>query len=355
MAVAVFFALVLNACKKQDDAKAGNSSSANTAGASETENALLIPGDQFNPDIKYLSFTDLRDKQTYHMVKIGDLTWMAQNLNFKTDSSSCYNNEDSNCTFYGRLYDWDIAMKVCPDGWHLPHHRDWENLAVAVGGKYAYSSNEYGDYVTYSWEGSGRKLKSKIGWKDGSGNSAGNGTDAFGFSALPDGREISVIGSYGKWWTSFGYYDEPNDAWLARSLGMSWDNDDLYWGEHGEYKSTELSVRCVKGDAKAAYLSALSRVGEEAWENELNQIYGLLQVKLGKSDFSKLRDEQNAWTIERDLKADTEAKNACVSADEEDLQDLNHCTSYPEVYQSSLQEASRARTLELVDMYFDDN
>jgi uncharacterized protein (TIGR02145 family) len=43
---------------------------------------------------------------------------MAENLNYQpeTGKSWCYNDSDSYCEKYGRLYDWEAAMKVCPAG-----------------------------------------------------------------------------------------------------------------------------------------------------------------------------------------------------------------------------------------------
>lgn len=112
------------------------------------------------------SFMDLRDGKKYKTVKIGNQTWMAENLNFKTQDSYCYEDNESKCSKYGRLYTRDAALKACPAGWHLPSMDEFKALIETVGGEKI----------------AGEKLKSKSGWNDG-----GNGSDAFGFSALPAG------------------------------------------------------------------------------------------------------------------------------------------------------------------------
>ena len=53
---------------------------------------------------------DERDGQTYRIVKIGDQTWMAENLNYETESSFCYNDSTEYCETYGRLYTWAAAV-----------------------------------------------------------------------------------------------------------------------------------------------------------------------------------------------------------------------------------------------------
>jgi len=101
------------------------------------------------------TFTDSRDGKTYKTVKIGDQWWMAENLNFETDRSICLNKDslvikysdvivdtsiykllsDPNiCTKYGRLYDFDDALIVCPKGWHIPSNNEWNILINYLGG-----------------------------------------------------------------------------------------------------------------------------------------------------------------------------------------------------------------------------
>ena len=72
--------------------------------------------------------------QEIETVKIGDQVWMKRNMNAVSDSSCCYKNELANCEIFGRLYNWETALTICPAGFRLPTDEDWTILTEAVGG-----------------------------------------------------------------------------------------------------------------------------------------------------------------------------------------------------------------------------
>ena len=207
------------------------------------------------------------DGHTYAVVEIGDQCWFAENLRTTTyadgtvipagltdgewttttagatavygeGSSTCDNfyspdidacNEALSLVEYGRLYNWyavDDARGLCPAGWHVPTDGEWTNLK---------------DYVTsQGFSGTeGAALKSASGWYDN-----GNGTDDFGFSALPGGYrngpngEFDFAGYFGRWWSSS---PEGSSAWF-RSLNYygSAIGRPFYNPRYG------LSVRCLR-------------------------------------------------------------------------------------------------------------
>jgi len=122
------------------------------------------------------SFTDPRDNKQYKMVTIGNQTWMAENLNYNASGSKCYDNDENNCKKYGRLYNWETAREACPNGWYLPSKIKWDILVNFAGGK----------------DIAGKKLKATKGWNyDDKNARTGNGTDEFGFSALPGGAHAN--------------------------------------------------------------------------------------------------------------------------------------------------------------------
>lgn len=216
--------------------------------------ALAVPckGD----DCEYGTLTDDRDGKTYKTVKIGNQWWMAENLNYAypaldmtSDTSNfCYKHEEHYCGTYGRLYQWSAAMDgaglfstngagcgysyracsptypvqgVCPTGWHLPTHEEWNVLLAAVGGT----------------DSAGLMLKSSRDWDD------GFGVDAYGFSALPagssdNGNYFYDLGVVGIFWTSTEYY---NRFAIYVSLHANSVDAAMLPGIKGD----KYSVRCV--------------------------------------------------------------------------------------------------------------
>ncbi|MDR1812985.1 MAG: hypothetical protein LBQ87_09190 [Candidatus Fibromonas sp.] len=197
----------------------------------------------FNGSLKEKeTFTDIKSGRVYKSVIIGTQTWMTENLNINLPYfSKCYDDLESNCDKYGRLYNWTAAGSICPEGWHLPQAEEWLALINYV---------ENGEE-----ESNGRKLKASSGWEwqdqfyyGWKGNP--NGTDEFGFSALPGGscasrngyENCNDIGYHALWWT-----DTRRDyqtVYIALLI------DDIYYFEGEGFAvnltSDYLSVRCVK-------------------------------------------------------------------------------------------------------------
>ena len=243
-------------------AKAVSSSSKKNEVSSSSENVKLSSSGKaswayLNPAISYGEIVDERDGQVYKTVKIGEQTWMAENLNFEVANSYCYENKSDSCFKYGRLYAWSAAMDsaglfssngincgnkrtckpnypvrgACPKDWHLPDTTEWKILFTAVGGQ----------------ESACHVLKSIIGWTDDEGNISS--TDAYGFSALPAG-----LGQTDYWW-SIGYTElfwsatESNvksDPTLtgAHDINLYYTYDGAVLAENS--KSMLLSIRCLK-------------------------------------------------------------------------------------------------------------
>jgi len=234
-------------------------------------------------------FRDARDGKKYKYVKIGEQVWMAENLNYAAEGSKCNvgsvkiqatsvtfaggklsDTNIANCDTYGRLYKWETAMGalasseanpsnvqgVCPAGWHLPSNAEWTQLIDFVGGATT----------------AGVKLKATSGWPDYSGTTVynginTNGTDDYGFSALPGGNgsnkwnEGSGMGREGWWWSAT---QDNADTAKAYVRIIDSNKDSVYnWTVYKDaYFGTILypndwaldylvSVRCVKGQGVA--------------------------------------------------------------------------------------------------------
>lgn len=174
------------------------------------------------------SFTDSRDGKSYDVVQIGSQTWMAENLHYEIDDSVCPEGDNRNCEKYGRLYTWEAAQSICPEGWLLPDSLDFAKLVVQAGGP-----SQAGD-----------ALKATDGWFK-----KGNGSDAFGFKALPAGYRGAVyegeggaydgIGGYAYFWSA----TETLDG-LAYYLFLDFSSKAANLNAFG--KGDFRSVRCIK-------------------------------------------------------------------------------------------------------------
>lgn len=71
---------------------------------------------------------DVKPSNVIEFVRIGEQVWMAKNMDADVSGSFCYKGDSLNCKKYGRLYTWDAAQKVCPDGWRLPTENDFRQL-----------------------------------------------------------------------------------------------------------------------------------------------------------------------------------------------------------------------------------
>jgi uncharacterized protein (TIGR02145 family) len=225
------------------------------------DNKISCKGESYNSQFKGC-FIDERDEQVYGYVLINNQVWLSENLNYETDGSKCHGEDNelfvrdsqgssgslvtlspaevqANCNMYGRLYNWNTLMNgsasssanpsgvrgICPKGWHIPSDAEWEALE-----KYAdpdltkYQANE---------NIAGTKLKAKKGWI-----SSGNGTDDYGFSALP-ADNFNFKSELGYWWSA----SEASDS-TAYYRDMNYRYSNIY-KTYGS-KTRLMSARCVQ-------------------------------------------------------------------------------------------------------------
>ena len=232
-------------------------------------NFLIIPGiSAANPIPPILNqpeapVTDI-DGNVYQTVRIGTQVWMKENLkvskyrngnsiptgltNSQWNSTTSgafavYNNDQTNNSIYGKLYNWYAVSDprgLCPVGWHVPSDGEWKTLEITLG-----MSGTDADLT------GGRGTSQNIGGKLKSTSSLWTApntgaTNESGFLGLPGGwREGSsgnylYVGSSGFWWPSSTYYS-TTFAWY-RGLGSSNLNsyrDYINW-------QSGFSVRCLK-------------------------------------------------------------------------------------------------------------
>ncbi|MGB4775393.1 MAG: fibrobacter succinogenes major paralogous domain-containing protein [Daejeonella sp.] len=198
------------------------------------------------PSVEYNGFT-------YKAVKIGDQTWMVDNLrttkyqdgsdifHAETDQQwknaengvvplgvySAYEQKNSNINAYGLLYNYYAATalnELSPPGWHIPTKKDWNDLQTFLKSK--------GD------AGLLMKEAGTAHWK--TSNAPGNNDS--GFTGLPGGVWIDTFGqikSEGMWWSSTSVNSDE-----AYSYYLSYNTKDLQELKHNNKNG--FSIRCIK-------------------------------------------------------------------------------------------------------------
>lgn len=207
------------------------------------------------------------DGNVYNTLIIGSQTWMKENLKTTkyrngqsipnvTNATSwsslstgawCDNNNDpSNGSYYGKLYNWyavNDTRNIAPSGWHVPTDVEWtilENYLIANG--YNYDGTTTGNKIAKS-------LATTTDWNT-STNTGAIGTDLTknnksGFSGLPGGLRYWSDGVFwdldiiAYWWTNSAY--NSVNAWM-RGMGTA----DSELGRFYYGTNNGLSVRCIK-------------------------------------------------------------------------------------------------------------
>jgi len=188
------------------------------------------------------SFVDERDGTEYCITTIGTQIWMTDNLEYASDSNA-YINVSSPRTVnavYGRLYTFNEANQVCPNGWHLPTDEEWKILERALG-----MSAVEADGVNERGTNEGGQLKSIEGWNS-SANVGVAGTNSSGFNALPSGEwnpsfgPFFHLGEEASYWTA-SVHDTTSAAWM-RTLTY----DDTRIKRNYATQKMGFACRCVK-------------------------------------------------------------------------------------------------------------
>ena len=157
--------------------------------------------------------------ETYRTIHLAGLEWMADNMNYDVDGSHCYNDDKDYCKEYGRLYTYEAAKEICPEGWRLPTAKDVSAFSANVG--------------------MSSILRSRTGWTD----KASRGLDYWGFDAKAaggrDGGDYFDLKSSAYFWLGDDAVNGSSSAWWINYY-------DNYPKVVAKKTTNEFSVRCVK-------------------------------------------------------------------------------------------------------------
>jgi uncharacterized protein (TIGR02145 family) len=232
------------------------------------------------------SFEDSRDGKKYKTTKIGEQVWMAENLNYWTGSSECYDNNSKNCDQYGRLYNFKTALKACPAGWHLPSVEEWRSLEKFIGHMegFVLKSANWGEISQDTYSSCRKEKCPQKGYLDkcfecekyesAEKYEYEEGLGAYGFSVLPGGFkgrvggglfgrgniDYALMGAAARFWTFSIKKQSPYEkkqnkppqkvaGWVDFGNRMDFFSirQGDRWAQRGD-DSVKYSVRCVLGD-----------------------------------------------------------------------------------------------------------
>lgn len=209
--------------------------------------------------------TVIYEGQVYNTIQVFSQCWLKENLNVGAMISGnqnqtnngiiekyCHNNQPDSCSKYGGLYQWDEMMQyatqqgsqgICPPGWHIPADEEWKVLEGAVDSQYGIGHSVWNSQGLRGSD-AGKNLKTTVGW-----NNNGNGTDLFGFSALPAAYRLTngtfeVTGIEAVWWNSTPFI--PDYAWYRNIHHFS--TKAGRFADSWSYKNYGFSVRCLRNE-----------------------------------------------------------------------------------------------------------
>jgi uncharacterized protein (TIGR02145 family) len=200
--------------------------------------------------------------KVYNTVQIFGQCWLKENMDIGTMINGsiaqsdngviekyCFQDDPANCEQYGGLYQWSEMMQyinedndhrgICPGDWHLPTDMEWMILEGSVDSQYGIG-NEFWYHDGNRGFDAGKNLKATQGYQNN-----GNGTDLYGFTALPGGvhhDDGSFIGKtkYAVFWTG----TRSISVFCATYRLLDYYYDLIY--RDAPDRSDAMSVRCIK-------------------------------------------------------------------------------------------------------------
>ncbi len=205
-----------------------------------------VSEDSLKAELIIGTLIDSRDSQEYPWFTLGGYVWMGKNLNYDVGAGSyCYDDAQANCDVSGRMYTWHVAMAgaassdlhpsgvqgICPMGWHVPSEWEWNQLL-----------NDVRDISgVYDMDAVSLMYKATSGWGTDEEGKTRDGTDLFGFAAVPGGAWSEATGSvaaeHAFWWTS---KEGVNDDAVQRFI-----LNDTYAGDLNRKNSAQM-IRCLQ-------------------------------------------------------------------------------------------------------------